>query len=523
MKKKILAIALGVLTLLCMTTTACNNSDSPVSTPTLIVLKPGEFAYVAVEDETGWTSDDACVTVEGTGKGQIKIVAVQPGSACVSKGNTVYKVTVPQASSADGFTPKKDTIIIDLSVGSSAQIEIEGRETGEFTYTVADQTVAGVEADGTVRGRKEGVTFVTVTEKASGVNKRVNVAVYGVAEPVKSVQTAGTGGRSYVAGVAVDRYAEYFYFSMKDRFIKQAADGEIVGSIVGFDGEINDIAYNPQDGRVYAAMSRSNTEQKCFLMMIDVDKLTKKDTPAQDVCTLVYVGAPIAALANVPEGTYGQSKGGKFGITESVFSVAIGPSMADPTKTAVTLGSTSPGFSVAEENRQDNRYSLLFQFDMQTILTYEKPYGSGTLDGPPSADVYFAKTNFHDWGVRSLCYDANENVYILTAYKFNPNWNSDTMFFVLDPTNVTEQKIEGTEETGKVVATKYGLFDTTQGTVGYTTACWEGICSAGGGRFYVGGTDTTDEISFAAKCDLYLWALNENNKDTAKACIVKAE
>lgn len=107
MKKKILAIALGVLTLLCMTVTACKNSDSPVSTPTLIVLKPGEFAYVAAEDETGWTSDDACVTVEGTGKGQIKIVAVQPGSACVSKGNTVYKVTVPQASSADGFTPKK--------------------------------------------------------------------------------------------------------------------------------------------------------------------------------------------------------------------------------------------------------------------------------------------------------------------------------------------------------------------------------------------------------------------------------
>ena len=59
----------------------------------------------------------------------------------------------------------------------------------------------------------------------------------------------------HVQGIAVDKNREYLYLSFTTSLIKTDFQGNIVGSIKGIIGHLGCLAYNPDDGRVYAHLN----------------------------------------------------------------------------------------------------------------------------------------------------------------------------------------------------------------------------------------------------------------------------
>lgn len=159
----------------------------------------------------------------------------------------------------------------------------------------------------------------------------------------------------HVQGAETDRYGDYFYYSFADRLIKQSADGEVVGTVTGITGHMGDAAYNRADDKLYVSYTRKDGGDKlCYMLIFDCEKIDKLNMKFEDVCTCVYVGAPILELAK--ENGYDAegnalsdewlSLSGKYGVNNSIDSCTFGPKFGvNDGKTYLTMGLGAPGQS----------------------------------------------------------------------------------------------------------------------------------------------------------------------------------
>ena len=62
----------------------------------------------------------------------------------------------------------------------------------------------------------------------------------------------------HIQGIAVDRERKYMYCSFTTEFVKLDMEGNLIGSVRGFTGHLGCMAYNYEDGRVYASLEYKN-------------------------------------------------------------------------------------------------------------------------------------------------------------------------------------------------------------------------------------------------------------------------
>ena len=134
-----------------------------------------------------WASSDAKVaTVDAAGK----VTAVGSGAATISvtqetvKGNAAVTVEIAQAVKVDPTEVKiakaEDKPTVKATVVNEKGAPIAGKA---VTYTIADTTIATVDAMGVVTGVKDGAT--TLTAVAGALKAEVKVEVAGLAPAVE--------------------------------------------------------------------------------------------------------------------------------------------------------------------------------------------------------------------------------------------------------------------------------------------------------------------------------------------------
>ena len=351
--------------------------------------------------------------------------------------------------------------------------------------------------------------------------------------------TGNVGATGHVQGIVADTAGEYIYSSVTDVIVKQKADGTVVGTVIGFGGgserHVGDIAFNPDDGKLYVSMmtniqygnaAADNSQVKnCYMVIIDPKDITEVGMMAEDVCSVVYIGTPIVALASERYGNWDLRLGGKYGVKNGIDSCTFGPAFGSKDgKKYLTMVPAMAAHSQEVDgktayDRSDVDYFTILQFDVSDWEKYAKPFNQlDEASGPETADAtYFYYAGFHDYGVQNLCYDQYKNVYFITTYATDyatpsrsrfPNY----MFFVVDASYAEEKSLVGNEpETGLVLRSAYGITHES-GVCGFGLSASVGILSFGDGRYYVASV-----AEGGAELTLYTWS-----DDMSECCIVPA-
>lgn len=550
---------------ICFFIFGCDNSQT---NDRLIVLERGKEHYINIQDfpSSIWTSDDETVAaVVDSGVGFLRILALSEGISVVKnnlngKHKKEYRIQVIGGEAKDFEFSNGNLISINLTQNEYYQIQLNGVSidelSDEFEFEIADTRLANVSGGGLIRARKTGVTKVFVRHKSSGLTKSANIVIIGdrSARYPRTLDTGGVGTPYHVQGFAADPYGDYFYYSFTDRLIKQNADGEIVGSVVGFPGHMGDACFNEADGRLYVsymAMYEAGPtklpsmeylhSKNNYILIFDVEKITALNmAPSDDIVTCVYVGKPVVELAT--QNGYGPGGdliqlGGKYGVTNGIDSVAFGPKFGEPDgKLYLTLGLAMPaaalsidGFST--NKRKDNDYITIVQFDVSNWSIYEQPYSAlPQADGPSKFDnIYFYYMGYHDYGIQNIEYDAYENVWFLTAYGLTndpadevqfPNY----MFYVLDAEYAQEQTLIGNGgEKGLVLREKYGILHSGSGIRGYNLSYSVGIYAVGDGYYYTAANYNDPKDGQGARLTLQKWNITKENKEIATAPIIAVD
>ena len=512
-----------------------------------ISVSVGETFYLKAEKtiSADWTVDDEGVLSAEMKENYLELTGLSEGAAEVYyKGKALYRVIVHGVFD-EGFELATDSVIhIDLDENEYGKIKVEGvaeeKLSSLFTFTSSSIYVAYVSNSGVVRGCQPGVAEITVKEKQTGMSRKVYVSVSGSRSNsyVGSLETGGVGTISHVQGVATNLFGDVFYYSFTDRLVVQKSDGEIIGSVVGIQGHMGDLAFNPEDGRVYVSYSYSSStsglgegtalrkQKNAYVLIFDVEKIDRMNMSPDGIVTCVYVGEKIRELADTPGYDYGTKYddltiGGKYGVVNSIGNLAIGPAFGENNaKTYVTCVLSQPANALSSASgvyaydREDNDYFVIVQFDVSNWGSYEVPYSEiENAGGPKDFDrMYFYYAGQHDYGVQVMTYDAYQHMYVLTTYSLiNSTLEGATQFpnysvYYLDAGQVKTGKLIGNgEESGNIVTEKFGKKDEATGIKGWLVWYDVGFISLGDG-FYYRAENYTDG---SAACRLILCAFNE--------------
>lgn len=549
MKKKIVYILMSFVFVCCLFGGCGGNVQDKQydREKKFLSVSVGESFYLKAEKtiSADWAVDDEKVLSAEMKEDYLELTGLSEGAAEVYyKGRALYRVIV-RGILGTGFELTTDGVIrIDLDENEYSRIEVEGVESEElsslFTFTSSSIYVAYVNNAGIVRGRQPGIAEITVKEKQTGMSRKVYVSVSGSRSNsyVGSLETGGVGTISHVQGVATNLFGDVFYYSFTDRLVVQKSDGEIIGSVVGIQGHMGDLAFNPEDGRVYVSYSYSSStsglgegtalrkQKNAYVLIFDVEKIDRMNMSPDGIVTCVYVGEKIQELANTPGYDYGTKYddlkiGGKYGVVNSIGNLAIGPAFGENDgKTYVTCVLSQPANAVCSAagvyayDREDNDYFVIVQFDPSNWGSYEVPYSEmEKASGPKDFDrMYFYYAGQHDYGVQVMTYDAYQNMYVLTTYSLiNSTLEGATQFpnysvYYLDAVQVKTGTLIGNgEDSGNIITEKYGKKDEATGIKGWLVWYDVGFISLGDGYYYRAENYTDG----SAACRLVLCAFNE--------------
>ena len=549
MKKKIVCVLIAII-FVCGLLTGCGNTDSSKNEheeKSLVRISVGETCYLNAGKTKSeeWAVDDENVLSAELKNNYLQLRGLSEGVAEVYFKNTaLYRVIVQDDAAGAAFELTTESLIsIILDENEYSRIGVSGVETEKlsslYTFTSSNVYVAYVNNSGVVRGCQPGVAQITVTEKLTGMYRKVYVAVNGSRTDsyVNMLETGGVGTNNHVQGVATNLFGDIFYYSFTDRLVVQKSNGEFVGSVVGIPGHMGDLAYNPEDGRVYVSYMMITTSdmehqtearelKNAYVLIFDVEKIERMNMSPEGIVTCVYVGEKIQELANTPGHDYGTkyddlNLGGKYGIVNGIGNLAIGPAFGeDDGKKYVTCVLSQPANALRSASgvfaydREDNDYFVIVQFDISDWKHYEVPYSQlESAYGPKDFDkIYFYYAGQHDYGVQVITYDAYQNMYILTTYSLkNSSLQGATQFpnysvYYLDAgKSDTGNLIGNGEEVGQIVTEKFGKLDDETGIRGWLVWYDVGLISLGDGYYYRAENYTED----SAACRLVLCAFNE--------------
>lgn len=242
---------------------------------------------------------------------------------------------------------------------------------------------------------------------------------------------SGEQDQFHVQGIAFDPVNKYLYLSFTTSLVKLDQQGNLIGSAINLTGHLGCMAYNPDDGRIYASLeykhdaigkgimsgtnSVNSTEDAFYIAIFDGDKITRPNMDASEVMTSVYIKEAMndynAIVTN--QGKQVEHRHGCSGID----GVAIGPKIGKSggrNQIYIAYG------VYGDTKRNDNNYQVILNYDIKKWKKYERPLSGQNLhhSGPKEVDhKYFVWTGNTDWGIQNLAYDPNLHCLMAAVYR----------------------------------------------------------------------------------------------------------
>ncbi|MBO5879946.1 MAG: hypothetical protein J6Q68_05285 [Clostridia bacterium] len=258
----------------------------------------------------------------------------------------------------------------------------------------------------------------------------------------RSIKLGGMN-TGHIQGIAVDRERKYMYYSFTTSFIKTDLDGNIVGSVINLVGHLGCIAYNYDDGKVYASLEyksdvigmgvrnivKNNSgedfavEDGFFIAIFDVEKINGMNMDAEKDGIMKTVFLPEVIKDYTAEGhRYGCS--GIDGIT-----FAPAPAETNGKKYLYVA------YGIYDDvERDDNDWQVILRYDFRDFDKYAASINQKNThkNGPDSPlDKYFVYTGNTRWGVQNLEYDEDTKLMLIAVYQgHKPAFPNYPMFAV---------------------------------------------------------------------------------------------
>lgn len=325
-----------------------------------------------------------------------------------------------------------------------------------------------------------------------------------------------TGG--HIQGIAVDRDRKYIYCSFTTEFIKLDMEGRLIGSVKGFTGHLGCMAYNAEDGRVYASLEYKNDsigkgilnhlglgmeaqiKDAFYIAIFDVDKITRPDMDAgkDGVVTTVWLREVVEDYQAewTEEGKVRKHRYGCSGIDGMTFAPAF---EGEGQRLLVAYG------IYGDLEREDNDYQVLLSYDPKTLKQYEDVLTAEHIhtSGPAACEErYFVYTGNTEYGVQNLEYDAYTGDIFAAVYRGRKPQFPNFDMYVIDGKGAPEvQELPGYYgEMGKVLKLKQkGLCE--EDIWGYRFPFGQtGMYSLGNGRFYFSENHETAQYQESYIC-----------------------
>lgn len=173
---KIYSAILSLLTGCFLTLAGCTqNGPSFTLNPTVLQMHPGEMETITATGTTSqieWTSSDTAIATVFAGVVEAKAIGKVIITATVGETNRTCEVFV---TGADGAGLRLSPYIVELNPGETSRFKVGNAYGVELEWTVADESVANVSADGVITALKGGLTKVTLTSALDQVEAYIAV------------------------------------------------------------------------------------------------------------------------------------------------------------------------------------------------------------------------------------------------------------------------------------------------------------------------------------------------------------
>lgn len=328
-------------------------------------------------------------------------------------------------------------------------------------------------------------------------------------------------------GIAVDKDNGFMYYSYTTMLIKCDFDGNIVASVTGIDGHMGDITYNKADGKIYCGYYATG-RTGFYVYIFDTKKITKMNMkPTSDIVRSVYVKEAYEDLLYswVQENDDGTKKTmyHRYNVS-GIDGVTMGPDFSQNDKSKEYL--TVAYGIMYDTDRKDNNYQVLLQYDITGWWDkYGQPYSTKPHRvGPDKCAKYFVYTGNTKYGVQTMEYFDELNIWLLNCYKGEKNEFNKYTFFAIDGDfKPKKQKLKGMYEpqTGNVL-TLYtdGHHDKKHEIWGYYSKYGvQGVAYMGDGLFYVCQPYKTWTDKKLAICYLNVWKSDSKGNGPYALCV----
>ena len=146
-----------------------------------------------------------------------------------------------------------------------------GATTAESTAQTTTKEVTTTKKPTTTKVVTTTLPPTTTTEVTTAQVTEVEIENFTVIDyfPL-SLASGGSWDIKHCQGMAIDQDKGYAYYSYTNTFVKCDMEGNAVGSIIGIEGHLGDICFNPKDGKVYASLNPEG-KKALYLAIVDVD------------------------------------------------------------------------------------------------------------------------------------------------------------------------------------------------------------------------------------------------------------
>lgn len=331
---------------------------------------------------------------------------------------------------------------------------------------------------------------------------------------------SGSWDVSHCQGIAVDRQKGYIYYSYTHTFVKCDFKGNVIGTITGIKGHLGDVCFNEEDGKVYSTLNPPG-KKALYVAIIDVDNLDEIGLGAvkSGLIRTVHIRdafADFSATVTVNEKEYKK----RYGVS-GLDGITFGPSFETSTGNYLTVACGI----LSETERPDNDYQILLQYDVQTWWKiYSEPlsYKAYHRSGPACDGKYFIYTGNTNYGVQTMTYFDEMNLWLLNVYQTKKsNYRKYTLFTIDGDIRPEKKELMGQPEKDvqKVLSLyRDGDYDSKNDIYGwYSEKGNLGIEYMGGGLFYIIHPFKTWYETQTAVAYLYAWDSSHRSPFTLAA------
>ena len=308
-------------------------------------------------------------------------------------------------------------------------------------------------------------------------------------------QNGGTWSSGHVQGIAVDTEGGYIYYSFTDLLAKYDFSGKLIGTLVGWNGHLGDLDFNPADGKVYGSLEYK--EDKAFyIAVIDADQIDRVGIAAggTEILRTVYLPEVVKDYAADLDGDGKlDTQDHRYGCS-GIDGVGFGPAFgrADGTRyLTVAYG------IYGDTARADNDHQVLLQYDIGDWAGYARPLTEGRPhhSGPTTLQgKYFVRTGNTSYGVQNLSYDEKLQRWFMGVYQGKKNSFPNYRLFAVeartrpmtgDLLGVSSADGDGWEKGQVLALADDGLKDASTGVRGWNQKADVGFQPVGRGLFYL--------------------------------------